>query len=159
MAIVDGQLVAVGGVSGGQVLKSVSVFDLTARTLGELPDMSTPRHGVAVAAVKKFVYAIGGSSAVGAAGGLPGHEGQAVMPRVAAQKPQPSRRPVVGVGFFLPAIYGPFWSLLMQLLPSLLMGAGGIDQLRGPDCRVCVTHRDRLDDRRHRNVHRRISVP
>jgi MFS family permease len=31
---------------------------------------------------------------------------------------------LVGVGFFLPAMYGPFWSLPMQLLPSSLMGAG-----------------------------------
>ena len=31
-----------------------------------------------------------------AAGGLPGHEGQAVVTRVAAQEPQPGRRPVGG---------------------------------------------------------------
>ncbi|BBY19920.1 MFS transporter [Mycobacterium stomatepiae] len=31
---------------------------------------------------------------------------------------------LIGVGFFLPAMYGPFWSLPMQLLPSSLMGAG-----------------------------------
>ncbi|MEE6178324.1 MFS transporter [Mycobacterium sp. 050134] len=31
---------------------------------------------------------------------------------------------LIGVGFFLPAMYGPFWSLPMQLVPSSLMGAG-----------------------------------
>lgn len=31
---------------------------------------------------------------------------------------------LIGAGFFLPAMYGPFWSLPMQLLPSSLMGAG-----------------------------------
>ncbi len=65
VAIADGRLVAVGGVSKGQVLKSVSVFDLMTRTWAGLPDMSTPRHGMAIAAVEKSVYAIGGSTAVG----------------------------------------------------------------------------------------------
>jgi N-acetylneuraminic acid mutarotase len=65
VAITDGRLIAVGGVSGGQVLKSVSVFDLMTKTWGDLPDMATARHGMAVAAVEKSVYAIGGSTAIG----------------------------------------------------------------------------------------------
>ena len=65
MAIADGRLVAVGGVSGGQVLKSVSVFDLMTKTWAGLPDMATARHGMAVDAVEKSVYAIGGSTAIG----------------------------------------------------------------------------------------------
>ena len=57
--------VAVGGLSAGQVLKSVSVFDLATKTWAGLPDMSTARHGMAVAAVEKSVYAIGGSTGAG----------------------------------------------------------------------------------------------
>ena len=41
-----------------------------------------------------------------------------------AKSPAAAIACLVGVGFFLPAIYGPFWSLPMQLLPSSLMGAG-----------------------------------
>jgi len=65
VAITDGRLVAVGGVSGGQVLKSVSVFDLTTKAWAGLPDMAAVRHGMAVDSVEKSVYAIGGSTAVG----------------------------------------------------------------------------------------------
>ncbi len=67
MAIADGRLVAVGGVSSGRVLKGVSVFDLMMKSWDGLPDMATPRHGMAVAAVEKSVYAIGGSTASGTA--------------------------------------------------------------------------------------------
>ena len=41
-----------------------------------------------------------------------------------AKSPAAAIACLVGVGFFLPAMYGPFWSLPMQLLPSSLMGAG-----------------------------------
>jgi N-acetylneuraminic acid mutarotase len=57
--------VAVGGLSAGQVLKSVAVLDLATKTWASLPDMSTARHGMAVDAVEKSVYAIGGSTGVG----------------------------------------------------------------------------------------------
>jgi len=63
--IADGRLVAVGGVSAGQVLKSVTALDLAAMTWAALPELETVRHGLAVAAVGKSVYAIGGSSGPG----------------------------------------------------------------------------------------------
>src|SRR6185295_10875607 len=49
----------------GQVLKSVVMFDLATKTWAPLPDMGTGRHGMAVAAVDKSVYAVGGSTDVG----------------------------------------------------------------------------------------------
>jgi N-acetylneuraminic acid mutarotase len=40
-------------------------LDLTSKTWAALPDLATPRHGMAVAAVGKSVYAIGGATDVG----------------------------------------------------------------------------------------------
>jgi N-acetylneuraminic acid mutarotase len=65
VAIADARLVAVGGLSAGQLLKTVSVMDIATKTWAGLPDMSTARHGMAVAAVEKTVYVIGGATAVG----------------------------------------------------------------------------------------------
>jgi N-acetylneuraminic acid mutarotase len=65
VAIADQRLVAVGGLSRGQVLKSVAVLDLVAKSWAGLPDMATARHGMAVDAVETAVYAIGGSTGVG----------------------------------------------------------------------------------------------
>ena len=62
VAIADARLVAVGGMSSGEVLKSVAALDLTTATWTALPDLATARHGLAVAAVGKTVYAIGGST-------------------------------------------------------------------------------------------------
>jgi serine/threonine-protein kinase PknK len=52
-------------VSSGKVLKSAVSLDLTTKTWAALPDMAIPRHGMAVAAVGKSVYAIGGATDVG----------------------------------------------------------------------------------------------
>src|SRR5206468_3656656 len=65
VAIADARLVAVGGLSDGQVLKSVSMLDLATKTWAPLPDMGTARHGMAVDAVEDSVYVIGGSTGVG----------------------------------------------------------------------------------------------
>jgi N-acetylneuraminic acid mutarotase len=65
VAIADQRLVAVGGLSAGRVVKSVAALDLVAKTWDGLPDMQTARHGLAVDAVEKSVYAIGGSAGVG----------------------------------------------------------------------------------------------
>ena len=54
VAIADARLVAVGGLSAGQALKTVSVMDLATTTWAGLPDMSAARHGMAVAAVGKI---------------------------------------------------------------------------------------------------------
>ena len=41
------------------------MLDLATKTWAGLPDMATARHGMAVAAVEKTVYAIGGATGVG----------------------------------------------------------------------------------------------
>ena len=80
------RLVAVGGLSGGQVLKSVAVLDLATQTWAGLPDMDTARHGMAVAAVEKSVYAIGGATGVGDTQVTSSAEAL----KLAARKPQPA---------------------------------------------------------------------
>jgi N-acetylneuraminic acid mutarotase len=79
VAIADRRLVAAGGLSAGQVLKSVAMLDLVTKTWGGLPDMETARHGMAVDAVGKSVYAIGGSTDVG--------DGQVISSAEALQLP------------------------------------------------------------------------
>jgi N-acetylneuraminic acid mutarotase len=64
VAVADARLVVVGGKAAGQVLKSVTALDLTTATWVDLPDMGVARHALAVAAVGKTVYAIGGSTGV-----------------------------------------------------------------------------------------------
>jgi Kelch motif len=86
VAFADGRLVAVGGESGGQVLKSVAALDLATRTWSDLPDMDTARHGMAVAAVEKTVYAIGGATGVGDSQVTSSAEAL----KLAARKPQPA---------------------------------------------------------------------
>jgi hypothetical protein len=55
-------LVSVGGEGPDlATIGSVFAYDLGARTWRRLPDLPTPRHGMAVAAVGGRVYAIGGS--------------------------------------------------------------------------------------------------
>ena len=82
----DARLVAVGGTSAGQVLKSVAALDLATATWTDLPDMGTARHGLAVAAVGKTVYAIGGST--GAGDGQITSSAEAL--KLAPRKPQPA---------------------------------------------------------------------
>jgi N-acetylneuraminic acid mutarotase len=78
--------VVAGGASGGQPLKSVVAFDLAAQSWNGLPDLGTARHGMAVAAVGKTVYAIGGSTGVGDAQITASAEALKLAPR----KPQPA---------------------------------------------------------------------
>jgi N-acetylneuraminic acid mutarotase len=72
--------------SAGRVLKSVAALDLTAATWTPLPDMATARHGLAVAAVDKTVYAVGGSTGVGDSQVTSSSEALTLAPR----KPQPA---------------------------------------------------------------------
>jgi N-acetylneuraminic acid mutarotase len=65
VAIADKRLVAMGGISDGQVLKSVAALDLVAKTWSDLPDMGTARHGMAASGVDNRVFAIGGSTSAG----------------------------------------------------------------------------------------------
>jgi non-specific serine/threonine protein kinase len=43
------------------VIGAVQAFDLRAGAWAELPEMRTPRHGTAVAAVGDTLYALGGA--------------------------------------------------------------------------------------------------
>ena len=86
VAIADARLVAVGGMSSGQALNSVAALDLTTATWTALPDLATARHGLAVAAVGKTVYAIGGST--GAADNQITSSAEAL--KLAPRKPQPA---------------------------------------------------------------------
>jgi N-acetylneuraminic acid mutarotase len=57
-----GMLVSVGGEApDGATIESVFGFDPASGRWTQLPDLPTPRHGMAVAAVGSRVYAIGGS--------------------------------------------------------------------------------------------------
>ena len=59
---VGGLLVSVGGEGPDlATIGSVFAYDLAAGAWRRLPDLPTPRHGMAVAAVRGKVYAIGGS--------------------------------------------------------------------------------------------------
>jgi N-acetylneuraminic acid mutarotase len=86
VAYADGRLVAVGGVSAGQVLNSVVALDLVTQSWNGLPDLGTARHGMAVAGVGKNVYAIGGSTDVGDSQITSSAEALKLAPR----KPQPA---------------------------------------------------------------------
>ena len=84
--VTDGRLVVVGGVSQGEVLNSVVAFDLTTKSWNGLPDLGTARHGLAVAGVRKSVYAVGGSTSVGDDQVTSSAEALKLAPR----KPQPA---------------------------------------------------------------------
>jgi non-specific serine/threonine protein kinase len=62
-AVVEGQLVTVGGEDPTSVLKEVQAFDLRTQRWSQLPDMVTPRHGAAVVGVGKTLYVIDGAEA------------------------------------------------------------------------------------------------
>ena len=84
--VTDGRLVVVGGVSQGEVLSSVVAFDLATKSWNGLPDLGTARHGLAVASVRKSVYAVGGSTSVGDDQVTSSAEALKLAPR----KPQPA---------------------------------------------------------------------
>jgi non-specific serine/threonine protein kinase len=59
-AVVGGRIVSVGGEEAAGTIASVYAYGITARRWTRLPDMRTPRHGLAVAAFGNAVYAIAG---------------------------------------------------------------------------------------------------
>jgi Kelch motif len=71
--------------SAGQVVNTVTALDLTTPTWTDLPDLGTARHGMAVAAVGKSVYAIGGSTGTADSQDTASAEALKLAPR----KPQP----------------------------------------------------------------------
>ena len=62
VAIVSGRLIVIGGESAGAVFNTVRAYDLTASTWSTLPNLASPRHGLAVAAIGNTLYAIDGAA-------------------------------------------------------------------------------------------------
>jgi N-acetylneuraminic acid mutarotase len=60
-AIVDGQLLAVGGESPTRALGAVESYNIARKAWSRAPSMRTPRHGLAVAAIGNSLYALGGA--------------------------------------------------------------------------------------------------
>ena len=65
VAIVDGQLIVVGGESAGAVFSTVRAYDLATSAWSTLPGLATPRHGLAVTAIGNTLYAIDGAAQPG----------------------------------------------------------------------------------------------
>ena len=64
-AIVDGQLITVGGVGPGSVFNTVRAYNLTAKTWSSLPNLAVARHGMGVAAIGNTLYAVDGAAQPG----------------------------------------------------------------------------------------------
>ena len=54
------RIVSVGGEESAGTIPSVYAYGIVARRWARLPDMRTPRHGLAVAAFGSSIYAIAG---------------------------------------------------------------------------------------------------
>ena len=65
VAIVGGRLIVVGGESVGTVFNTVRAYDLATSTWSTLPNLASPRHGLAVAAIGNTLYAIDGAAEPG----------------------------------------------------------------------------------------------
>ncbi|HYZ52892.1 MAG TPA: protein kinase [Streptosporangiaceae bacterium] len=65
-AVIDGQLVTVGGESPGSVFTTVRAYNLATSTWSSLPNLAAARHGAAVTAIGNTLYDIDGAA-------LPGH--------------------------------------------------------------------------------------
>ena len=66
-AVVGTTLVSAGGEAPQGTIASVFGFDLRRRTWRRLPDLPTPRHGLAVAGARGRIYAIAGGTTPGLA--------------------------------------------------------------------------------------------
>lgn len=64
-AVVNGQLVAVGGEAPTSVITDVQSYNLTTKVWAKLAPLPTPRHGLGVTAVGHTLYAVGGARAPG----------------------------------------------------------------------------------------------
>jgi non-specific serine/threonine protein kinase len=64
-AIIDGQLITVGGETPGSVFTTVRAYNLATSTWSSLPNLAAARHGAAVAAVGNILYAIDGAAQPG----------------------------------------------------------------------------------------------
>ena len=61
LAASGGLLVSAGGEETERTLRSVYAYDIAAGSWSRLPDMPTARHGLALVAIQRRVYAVGGS--------------------------------------------------------------------------------------------------
>jgi N-acetylneuraminic acid mutarotase len=64
-AVVGGQIVSVGGEAPGGTIGSVYAYRPASNTWRRLPDLPTPRHGLAVAGFQGRLYAIAGGTVPG----------------------------------------------------------------------------------------------
>ena len=60
--MVDGRIVVLGGEDPTRVIGTVDAYDLRSGTWSSLPEMATPRHGLAVGSVGNTVYALDGAA-------------------------------------------------------------------------------------------------
>jgi hypothetical protein len=60
-AIAHGHLIAVGGESPTDAFGDVESYNLASKKWSSAPSMRTPRHGIAVAAIDRSLYALGGA--------------------------------------------------------------------------------------------------
>jgi hypothetical protein len=64
---VHGQIVSVGGEAPPGTIASVYAYDLVRARWRRLPDLPTPRHGLAVATLGGRIYAVAGGRTPGLA--------------------------------------------------------------------------------------------
>jgi N-acetylneuraminic acid mutarotase len=129
VAIVDGQLIVVGGESAGTVFSTVRTYNLASKTWSTiLPSLAAPRHGLAVIAVGKTLYAIDGGS-------RPGHDAPTSTVQTLAVSP-------------VPAQPGEAWQLGAQTRYATLEVGAAVDKggriwvaggLTGPDSATTKT--------------------
>ena len=80
-AFVDGQIVAVGGETATGVLDSTLVYNIATKRWTTAAPLRTPRHGMAVVASGKTVYALDGATAAGHTQSTPIAEALSFKPR------------------------------------------------------------------------------
>jgi non-specific serine/threonine protein kinase len=64
-AVVDGQLITLGGENLGTVFNTVRELDLATRAWSSLPPLPEARHGMGVAVIGTTLYAVGGAAGLG----------------------------------------------------------------------------------------------
>ena len=85
VAIIGGQLIVVGGESAVTVFSKVRAYNLTSKIWSTtLPSLADPRHGLAVTAIGKTLYAIDGGS-------QPGHDAPTSTVQTLAVSPGPAQ--------------------------------------------------------------------
>jgi non-specific serine/threonine protein kinase len=70
-AVINGQLITVGGESPASVLSTVRAYNLATSTWSSLPDLAAARHGAAVTAIGNILYALDGAAQPGHSASTP----------------------------------------------------------------------------------------